>query len=409
LLQPQQELGTSKNLSENPVFGFSMRMILVGLNIWMAASCTKLLIAAELTDNAASRSEFVSEVIPVKYEKALVIAEALNSLGTSYTDLSTSGLICKNRVNVLSSAWQRLSIRFKENNSLRNTGQQVCRSGIDRIVADERTNSLLFCGAKEDLAILKETIVKLDVVAPQILIEGVIFEVSLSDRDREHRRATPRREAADARPTATAASNLLSITGFTSLATTNSSANASNSFFYVGALDGDLDTFVTELANNSNVRILQRPRIQTSDSEPASIFVGEVRPPYSGGTYYCCGSSPVPVSPGVTLEVNPHIQPGGSLLMDIHQTTEKAAGNVNIVNVGTVPITSRTEYQAQATAADRETIVLGGMIQSVEAKRSKKIPLIGLFRKTHLEQRELIVAIRPMILPPPEEVAAKLK
>ena len=38
----------------------------------------------------------------------------------------------------------------------------------------------------------------------------------------------------------------------------------------------DLDVAVTAAAANSRARILQRPRIQTSHNEPASLFVGDV-------------------------------------------------------------------------------------------------------------------------------------
>src|SRR5204862_2406322 len=53
--------------------------------------------------------------------------------------------------------------------------------GQTKIIADERTNSLLVFAAKEDVKTIKDIIAKLDVVLPQVLIEAIIMEVSVED------------------------------------------------------------------------------------------------------------------------------------------------------------------------------------------------------------------------------------
>src|SRR5204863_5623382 len=50
-----------------------------------------------------------------------------------------------------------------------------------KMIADERTNSLLIYASREDMKTIKDIITKLDVVLAQVLIEAVIIEVTLND------------------------------------------------------------------------------------------------------------------------------------------------------------------------------------------------------------------------------------
>ena len=349
-------------------------------------------------------AKFVSEVVSVKYERAQSIADALNSLDKNSSAWKTSKLVCKNKMKVLSNAWERLSESFKGSGSV--TTSDILNTGMDKIIADERTNSLLLYGSEDDVKVLKKTIAQLDVARKEVLIEAVIFEFAGS-----YRTKSSARKGCDSWKADHKRERFLPAMAFAPVAMTNNSREISNRFANVQAFKGDLDTLVTELANDNRVRILQRPRIQTSDEQPASIFVGESPYPVSGHYYDYggCYSSIQQLQMGVTLEVNPHLTTEDSLSLDIHQTVESANGSVNIANVGTVPITSRREFQAQVKVADRQTILLGGLIESAKDDNHKGIFLIGrLFRKPSvLKQKEMMVAIRPMILPPPNEVATR--
>src|SRR6185295_2631853 len=53
--------------------------------------------------------------------------------------------------------------------------------GETKIIADERTNSLLIFASREDMKMIKEIIAKLDVVLAQVLIEAVIISVNLNN------------------------------------------------------------------------------------------------------------------------------------------------------------------------------------------------------------------------------------
>src|SRR5436190_11554243 len=114
----------------------------------------------ELPSNAAStpRKEWISEIVPIKHERAAEIASALNGLTTQNHGLGTNSLASKRDAeNVLSNAWANLSPQFKELNGRRKAdgGAEKVTSGNDQIIADERTNAVLIHAQKRDLKILK--------------------------------------------------------------------------------------------------------------------------------------------------------------------------------------------------------------------------------------------------------------
>ncbi len=166
--------------------------------------------------DVAVPSEFVSEVIPIKYAKATEIASALNSLssggggtavgggaptsrGTRGTGLGGSrtggmgGYPGQNMPGMAtppggagmptpapgqSTFTQRLQNIIQRASA---TGDiQVL--GQTKIISDERTNSLLIYASKEDMKTIKDIVAKLDVVLAQVLIEAVILEVTLNNR-----------------------------------------------------------------------------------------------------------------------------------------------------------------------------------------------------------------------------------
>src|SRR4029079_3940181 len=61
---------------------------------------------------------------------------------------------------------------------------QIQVIGETKIIADERTNSLLIFASRSDMEIIKKIISQLDVVLAQVLIETVIIEVTLGPDSR---------------------------------------------------------------------------------------------------------------------------------------------------------------------------------------------------------------------------------
>jgi general secretion pathway protein D len=293
--------------------------------------------------------------------------------------------------------------------------------GQTKIIADERTNSLLIYASREDMKRIKEIVSQLDVVLAQVLIEAAIIEVSLTgSRDLgfsylQH----PQNSGQWTGVGAINNRNFLQFNDFSGInGVTNAGGVLPQGFSYLMSWGQDLDVTVTAAAADSRAKILQRPRIQTSHTVPASLFVGESRPyptsSYYGGGAYGGYSSIQQLQIGVTLEVTPLINPDGLVVMEIYQRIENFAGNVTIQNVGDVPVTTSKEASAKVSVRDHDTIILGGLVETDKNKSDsgvpylKDIPLLGyLFRGSHADEvrKELLVLIRPTVLPTPEIAA----
>jgi general secretion pathway protein D len=293
--------------------------------------------------------------------------------------------------------------------------------GQTKMIADERTNSLLIYATKEDMKTIKEIIAKLDVVLAQVLIEAVIIEVDLN-KTLDYGVSYLEQQFHPGAPSyfqGRGAINPGSILSASSFGTATNLAGAlPGGFSYLATLGNDLDVTVSAVQGNSVGKVLQRPRIQTSHNEPASLFVGESRP-YPSGSYYGGGSfggysSIQAVNIGVTLEVTPLINPDGLVVMEIHQTIESVSGSVNIANVGDVPVTSRKDASTKVSVRDHETIMVGGLIETTKTKSNSGVPLlkdipgIGLLFRSNSDKEdrsELVVLIRPTVLRTPEVAA----
>ncbi len=415
-------------------------------------------------------SEYISEVIPIKYAKASDIASALNSLssgggggasiGSSGSSRSLSGTRSTSgfgrtgtggnygtpssgggfgsqfggqqpgMVTPQAGATQAGGSGNSFTDRLRGiinraaTAGEIVVFGQTKMIADERTNALLIYASREDMRVIKEIIAKLDVVLAQVLIKCVIIEVTINNSSTlsfsylQH----PQTVGSFTGVGTAGGGQFLSPGNFAGSASSNVVSGLTSGLNYLGSFNNDLDVTLTAMASDSRAKILQCPEIQTSHNEPAQLFVGESRP-YPSGSYYGGGafggySSIQAVNIGVTLEVTPLINPDGLVVMDIHATIESANGSVTIANVGDVPVTSRKEAAAKVSVRDHDTIVLGGLIETSKNKNNsgvpllKDIPLLGyLFRSSSDNEvrNELIVLIRPTVLPTPEVAALTAK
>ena len=221
------------------------------------------------------------------------------------------------------------------------------------------------------MKIIKEIVAKLDVVLAQVLIEAAIISVSLNN---SHDLGISYLQHPQNSGQWTGVGAINNGTILSSGSFSNASTNGIlQGFSYLMSLGQDLDVTLSAVAANSHAKILQRPRIQTSDNEPATLFVGESRPyptsSYYGGGAYGGYSSIQQLQIGVTLEVTPLVNPDGLVVMDIHTKIDSFEGNVTIENVGDVPITSDKDAVAKVSVRDHDTIILGGLIETDKNKQ----------------------------------------
>jgi general secretion pathway protein D len=294
--------------------------------------------------------------------------------------------------------------------------------GDARIIPDERTNSLLVFGTKQEREMIKKIIEKLDVVQAQVLIEALIVEVNLNDSmGFGVSMADSRLKEGDVRgavgstpgSSSTIPLGFLDPRGITSL--TNFAGGSA--FNYFGKLGGSFDFVVSATAADSRVNILSRPRIQTSHAVPAEIFVGEQRPIPTSTIVNFNGLPQTQTSQqqiGIRLSVSPLINQEGLVVLDIQQTVQQLGDTIQIDQNFSVP--AIIDRQAVSTVAvnDGDTIILGGFITSEKRENKSGVPYLkdipglgALFRSKRDEmiKKELIVFIRPTVLPTPELAA----
>ncbi|MGD0814802.1 MAG: secretin N-terminal domain-containing protein [Verrucomicrobiota bacterium] len=446
---------------------------------------TQTLILRDYAENVARMMEMVEkidvltpnsikpEVIPIKYALASDIASALSALGASggtSVGKSTSGANFKSSgtgvggggfggtggiggaggssgfgnsypgqsgsSSAMGSAATSGRSSFQQNlssivkNAAGGAGQFQL-FGMTKIIADERTNSLLVFANDEDMKMIKIIIAKLDVVLAQVLIDAIVMEINLTETSTlgvSYGTTAGRQNefmgTGGLNNLSSAASSFLGGTS-TNASSSSSGINStlanlpgSGELSFFGKYGQDINLVLEAVAGNSRINVLSRPRIQTSHAVEADLFIGNTVP-YVTGTYnYGYGSGPssqyTQLEVGITLQVTPLINPDGLVVMDIKADVEQLGPSVQIEGVGGVPTTTERRAGAKVAVRSGETIVLGGFISDSRSTSDsgvpylKDIPWLGnLFKSSSVnnQRTELIMLMRPTVLPTPEVAA----
>jgi len=322
---------------------------------------------------------------------------------------------------------------------------QIQLFGQTKIIPDESSSSLLVFATRPDMAEIKDIIAKLDVPLAQVLIEAVIIDVTLGKTFNFGISAA--QNPASLNPSGSilgggGINNGQSFAGFVQsiVSTTNANGTVSspistitsslstNGSSFANSLPGGLsymanigpnwDVALNAAESDSTASVIQRPRIQTSQAQPAQFFVGETVPyvtsTYNYGGAYGNSSSYSQLSVGVELDVTPFINPEGAVTMQIAQEIDDLDGYTAITGVGNVPNTTKRTLNATMTIRDRDTVMLGGFIETDKSHTASgvpwlsSIPILGnLFsqRNDSKTREELIVLMRPTVLQTPELAA----
>lgn len=304
--------------------------------------------------------------------------------------------------------------------------------GQTKIIADERTNSLLVFANDDDMKMIKSIIAKLDVVLSQVLIDAIVMEINLTGTQSTGVSYLTQNQKSSfsglggLNSLSSAASGFLngstaSSNGVANTAVPSGStlANLPGGFSYFAKFGNDLNVVLEAVAGDSRVNVLSRPRIQTSHAVPADLFIGNTVP-YVTGTYnYGYGAGPssqyTQLEVGIHLQVLPLINPEGLVVMDIQADVEQLGPGVQIAGVGSVPTTTKRQAGAKVAVRDGETIILGGFISDSRTTSDtgvpwlKDIPGLGnLFKSRSFQnlRTELVMLMRPTVLKTPEIAAS---
>ncbi|MEW5737067.1 MAG: type II secretion system secretin GspD [Thermodesulfobacteriota bacterium] len=298
------------------------------------------------------------------------------------------------------------------------------------ISADKATNSLIITAAHDDYLILEDVIQKLDIQRAMVYIEALIMEVSTrknfelgvewrAGSDFELRGGqgvyfggsggggTNGAYQIFPTPTVTTAGQVVANfpTAF-SLGVVGENIKVGDVIFpNIGAV-------LRAYRNDSDVHILSAPQVLTVNNEEATITVGK-NVPYV--TRQETSTANVDYSTyeykdvGVTLKITPQISQERLVRLKIFQEVTR------LIETGQVdrPTTYKRSTQTTVSVKDRNTVVIGGLIDQSTDGGSYKVPCLGdipglgyLFKSMYenRERTNLYVFITPHIVEYPEEM-----
>ena len=277
--------------------------------------------------------------------------------------------------------------------------------GKSRVVPNPGQNSLLVLATPEIQSAVLEIISDLDRPGRQVMISAVLAEVKLGDsldlgiRWGNNITATGD-NAIQANTQTTLEGADFATGGFFSLST-----------FTTQAID--VSVILQALAQENETRILQRPRVFTSDNKEAVFFAGQDVSFQTGSTTTDGGNtnnSYEERAVGVGINVRPRITAEKNVAMQIQVLLS------NIDPAGTIyndnPVVDRREATTTITVKNNQTIVISGIRKEEETDVERKVPLLGdipvlgnIFTSTEKTKgvTELLIFITPVVVDNPDE------
>lgn len=294
------------------------------------------------------------------------------------------------------------------------------------VTADKATNSLVIMAEGEDYMVIEELIKKLDIPRAMVYIESLIMEVNVN-KDFNLGIDWAAYGSTDLLGTETADGQKGKFgVGFSGdgLGVTSSKLLAPNGLA-MGIVSGEIEleiggqtitlpnigAIVTAFKSDEDIHILSTPQILTTDNEEASIIVAK-NIPFQTKVSTSGDSDEVYNSyeyrdVGLTLKITPHITKDRMVRLQLTQELSSVSGTLT-----TLPTTSKRSVDTTVIVKDRNTVVLGGLIDDNITNSVTKVPLLGdipllgrLFRSnsTSNEKTNLYIFITPRVIQNPSE------
>lgn len=268
--------------------------------------------------------------------------------------------------------------------------QGVAQQVNSNVAIDRRLNAVILTGTPDVIAALRDTIDKLDVPVPSVLLETQIVEL-----------------------TDTAARNIgLDFSPDGSGIVVNGSSGgggfiSKTAGFPVGQLSFAANLYAQ--ISEGNGRVIATPRILAQSGQPASILTGDALPILTSiivaGNTGAAAQQVNYVNVGVNLQIQPRVSSDGFVTSHIYSEVSSVTGFVGPSNI---PQISQRTASTIATVRDGQAIVIGGLLQDNEIRNLSRlpfisdIPLIGSFFRhvsTTKTQTNLYIVVTPHIVP----------
>ena len=287
-------------------------------------------------------------------------------------------------------------------------------SGKVTLTPDKGSNSLVIMASPNDYNNLVQVIKKLDRRSKQVFVQVLIAEVSL-DKSRDL-------GLQGGVIGGGVLNKYLTVAGlydpFGSLASIGTILNtASGSALTPSDLNAspvNVAGVLQALDKNGLVNILSTPNILTSDNKEAEINVGE-NVPFQGSSTQNTGFVTTSVERkdiGINLKIKPQISEGDYIRMDINQEISAVK---NDRGQAIDLVTTKRSAKTSIIVKDKETVVIGGLIQDQESETISKVPFLGdipglgwLFKTKNKVRKKtnLMILLTPHIVKDSADLAA---
>ena len=352
----------------------------------------------ELDSVQDAASEPTLQVYPVRNGNAGQLASLLSTIygGSSGASSGTRGGVAPGMAQASSGSGAGVSGAMPKRGGGSKTAGGSFSLGDDvRVVSDDMNNTLLVYATPYEYQKIERILIKLDVVATQVLIEASIVEVTLRD-DLEYGLEWAFDNnlggGDSGRGLLNLGGNLQPQAGF-SYTVTNSA--------------GAVKAVLNALAEESLINVISTPSVLVLDNHTAAIHVGDQQPIQSQSTVTNGGNVQNSITykdTGVKLQVTPSVNDGGLVTLDIDQS---------VTDVGPVDAATRQRSFLERNVSSRvavrsgESVVLGGLIRDNETEGKSGVPLLmnipvvgSLFSTTTTAstRTELLIFITPRVM-----------
>lgn len=268
------------------------------------------------------------------------------------------------------------------------------------IQAEPATNAIIVTAPPAMMRALRAVVAKLDIRPAEVLVEGIIVQVSQNDlRNLGIQWGTL-------------------VTSFGGVSGDSQTAFPIPGAGNIGLIPHtNIAAILSFLENQSDTNILSTPSLAVLDNHDAILEIGQ-DVPYQTGSYATTNTTatvtpfntvtPKPVT--LKLQVTPQINLGNAVRLKINLKNDSLQ---NPDNPGTTPLINTSSIKNSVIVNSEDVLVLGGLISNRATDSVNSVPVLGrlpvvgklLFQqKSHkIEKLNLLVFIKPTILRTPPD------
>lgn len=286
-----------------------------------------------------------------------------------------------------------------------------------RLVADERTNTLMISDIPKKVAQMRELINVIDRPVDQVLIEGRIviatdtfardlgakFGIGVNNIESDGTGDSYGSTVIGGGAVGSRGLNVnLPAGGMTN------SAPASLAYTLLGS-NFNLDLELSAMQEESRGEVISNPRIITANQREGYIRQGK-----EIGYVTITGGTGGQATPNVQfkdvlleLRVTPTITNDGRVFLNLNVKKDEVERMLELTGYGTVPEISKREINTAVLVEDGQTVVIGGVYEFTDRSSVAKVPFLGdipflgnLFKKKGRlkDKAELLIFITPKVL-----------